>query len=217
MGGVREKCLYSEKELTLTVIRDMADKFPDAQITAIDLSDPQHPWPHNVDFRVDDAQSEWTEPVDHFDLIHIRGLFGSIKDWPELYAQCYRHLKPGGWLEQMEWSVHMESVDGTVGPAFQRWTEDAIRCGQLTEKTTEIAETMAGLISDAGFVNSVEKNYKWPIGTWSKGPSTKNIGYWNLLNWEQGMEGWAIKLFTQVLGVGGCGFLERPSTLTTRS
>ena len=32
----------------------------------------------------------------------MRGLAGSIKDWPELLRQAYLHLKPGGRIELSE-------------------------------------------------------------------------------------------------------------------
>lgn len=60
---------------------------------------------------------------------------------------------------------------------------------------------MAGLIKEAGFVDVVEKRFKWPIGPWSSDPRLKEIGRWNLLNWEEGMEGWVIAPYTRVLGV----------------
>lgn len=61
---------------------------------------------------------------------------------------------------------------------------------------------MAGLMREAGFVDVVEKRFKWPIGPWSSDPKLKEIGRWNLLNWEEGMEGWVMAAYTRVLGVG---------------
>lgn len=57
------------------------------------------------------------------------------------------------------------------------------------------------MITSAGFVDVVEKRFKWPIGPWSSDPRLKEIGRWNLLNWEEGMEGWVIAPYTRVLGV----------------
>lgn len=76
-----------------------------------------------------------------------------------------------------------------------------IECGRRLKKTFKIAEEMAGMISSAGFVDVVEKRFKWPIGPWSSDPRLKEIGRWNLLNWEEGMEGWVIAPYTRVLGV----------------
>ena len=58
---------------------DVADLYPSAIVTGTDLSPIQPTWvPPNVRFEIDDMESEWTYSPDTFDLIHIRGLHGSI-------------------------------------------------------------------------------------------------------------------------------------------
>lgn len=73
---------------------DLADQFPNAQVTGTDLS-PIQPTlvPPNCHFQVDEAGSDWTFLPDSFDLIHIRVLVGAITSWPRLYAQCLRALR----------------------------------------------------------------------------------------------------------------------------
>ena len=184
----------------------MADKFPSAKVIGIDLSlPPPEARPDNVDFMIDDATSGW-EYSNKFDFVHIRGLFGSIADWPALYAQAFKNLNAGGYLEQVEWSVRMKSVDGTLdrNPVLVQWSQNALLLGEQSGKTCEIAEQMEGLIHQAGFVDVVRKTYKWPVGAWSSDPRSKTIGHWNLKNWEEGMEGWALALYTRVFGVGTC-------------
>ncbi|RMY76253.1 hypothetical protein D0863_02088 [Hortaea werneckii] len=182
---------------------DMADRFPTAQVIGTDLSPvPPGMQPHNVTFEIDDCCSEWVFPNDHFDFVHIRGLFGSVADWPKLYREAYRHLRPGAYIEQVEWSVHNRSGNGTLSPnhTLAKFSQNAIQAGTMTGKTFEIAENMAGLIREAGFEDVVEKRFKWPVGPWSTDPKLKEIGRWNLLNWEEGMEGWVMAAYTRVLG-----------------
>ncbi|KAL9532416.1 Methyltransferase [Sphaerulina musiva] len=182
---------------------DIADRFPSAEVIGTDLS-PVQPGmqPDNCHFEIDDCMAEWVYPESHFDFIHIRGLFGSISDWPTLYQQCYSHLQPGGWIEQVEWSIQNRSADGSLRPnsTLAKWSMYGIECGRRLKKTFKIAEEMAGMITSAGFVDVVEKRFKWPIGPWSSDPRLKEIGRWNLLNWEEGMEGWVIAPYTRVLG-----------------
>jgi SAM-dependent methyltransferase len=72
--------------LTATV----ADEYPEADVTGIDLSPIQPNWtPPNVSFLVDDAESEWLYKPGTFDYIHIRHMTSSIRDWPKLLAQAY--------------------------------------------------------------------------------------------------------------------------------
>ena len=197
----------------LTISRDVADKFPECKVIGVDFSNPPSgAQPENLEFIVEDATSEWVYD-DNFDFVHIRGLFGSIADWPALYSQIYQHLHPGGWLEQMEWSVHTKSDDGTLDPSTElgSWGPRAAALADLNGKTAEIAERMAGLIREAGFVDIVEKRYKWPIGSWSSDPVSKKIGHWNIKNWDEGMEGWTMALYTRKAGVRVHHYLSQGS------
>lgn len=183
---------------------DAADKFESAEVLGVDLS-PVGPgsMPANVRFEIDDVCSPWVYPEEHFDFIHIRGLLGSVADWPDLYRQAYKHMAPGAYIEQLEWSPHIRSINGTLSSdsVLRRWTDNMIEIGVRTGKTWEIAENMAGLMGEAGFVDIVEKRFKWPVGPWSSDERMKDIGRWNLLNWEEGMEGWALASHTRVLKV----------------
>ncbi len=95
---------------------DMADEHPESQVIGVDLSPIQPLWvPPNCKFEIDDADSvDWTWPENSFDFIHVRSLFGCISSWPNFYKECLRVLKPGGWLEQSEFSPGFTSDDGTV-------------------------------------------------------------------------------------------------------
>ena len=57
------------------------------------------------------------------------------------------------------------------------------------------------MITDAGFVDVVEKRYKWPLGDWPTDPRLKEIGRWNAHHWMEGMDSWALRLLTQYLNV----------------
>ncbi|KAI9707946.1 MAG: hypothetical protein M1820_004365 [Bogoriella megaspora] len=181
---------------------DMAEKFPEAEILGTDLSPIQADIkPPNVHFEIDDCLSEWTYPPNHFDMIHMRTMMGSIPDWPALYRKCYEHLAPGGYIEQAECSINMQIHEGEISPGsvFETWTKAFYEAGDKWGKTMRTAELMADWIREAGFVDVVERRFKWPVGPWSSDPKLKELGRWNLLNWETGMEGWALALYTRQL------------------
>lgn len=46
----------------------------------------------------------------------------------------------------------------------------------------------------------VEHRYKLPISGWSKDRRLKELGMYNRLYWEQGVEGWCLFLLTRYLG-----------------
>jgi hypothetical protein len=51
-----------------------------------------------------------------------------------------------------------------------------------------------------GFVDIVEKQFKWPIGTWAKDKHFKELGYWYWFNLDVGLEGLLMALSTRGLG-----------------
>ena len=74
-------------------ISDLADAYPAAEVTGIDLSPIQPEFlPPNCKFEIDDCCLDWTFPLNHFDLIHIRCLYGSVADWPRLYKEVYKYV-----------------------------------------------------------------------------------------------------------------------------
>lgn len=173
-------------------------------MTGVDLS-PIQPTnvPVNVRFEVDDMARRWTYPKEHFSYIHVRGLYGSIRDWPTFYEEAYDALEPGGWFEQAEMSVVPISDDGSIpdGHIFKKWGDLSIEAGERFGKSLAIHKDAKELITKAGFEEVKEKVYKLPIGGWSKNPRLKEIGKWNQLHWECGIEAWSIALMTRIMGV----------------
>ncbi|KAA8567514.1 hypothetical protein EYC84_007990 [Monilinia fructicola] len=110
---------------------DFADLFPNASVLGTDLSPIQPDMvPPNCRFEIDDMTEEWTYPPNYFDFIHIRGLFGSIHDWNNLYAQAYKHLKPGGFIQHIEPSLYIHCDDDTVplDSPLHRFAEESGIC-----------------------------------------------------------------------------------------
>jgi hypothetical protein len=67
----------------------VGDTFPSANVLGVDLSPIQPEWvPANVRFMVDDVESPWLHPKDHFDYIHSRHTVMAIRGWPELMRNC---------------------------------------------------------------------------------------------------------------------------------
>ncbi|KAH8744170.1 S-adenosyl-L-methionine-dependent methyltransferase [Hyaloscypha finlandica] len=182
---------------------DFADEFPSAEVIGTDLSPIQPSFvAPNCKFEVDDACAEWTYAPDSFDFVHVRALYGSVANWPAFYTEAFKHIKPGGWIEQLEMSIEFKSDDGTVtnDHIFSVWSRTFIEAGEMFGKTFRIADLAKGYIIGAGFDEVVEKKFKLPVGGWSSDPKYKELGRWNLLHCEQGIEGWAMALLTRVMG-----------------
>lgn len=69
---------------------DFADQYPSAQVIGFDLSPIQPEWtPPNVLFEINDAcEPDWGYRKNSFDFIHVRGMYGSVADWPAFYQQA---------------------------------------------------------------------------------------------------------------------------------
>lgn len=70
----------------------VAEKYPDTTVVGIDTTPhderPIHP---NLTYIISNVAEEWLldDPSMKFDLVHIRGLFAGVEDWPALYKQCF--------------------------------------------------------------------------------------------------------------------------------
>ncbi len=185
--------------------RDFAHQFPRAEVIGTDLSPTQPAWvPPNCKFVLDDAQLPWNFPDNHFDYVHMRLLMGSIKDWPALYKEVYRCLKPSGWFEHQDYDPHVRSDDGSVGPS-SAWNEGGgifIRAGEKLGRTFAVIidHQNVGWMKDAGFQDVAERRLKLPLGGWPADPRWKDIGQCNLVATEQGIEGFALYVLTKVHG-----------------
>lgn len=158
-------------------------------------------------FEVDNVTAEWTFRKNSFDFIHSREMFGSIADWDDYFRQCYIHLKPGGWVEALERGVKPESDDGTVGPDhfWTTWGNTVLAVGETWGKGFDAWEVLKGSMERAGFVDVVQVPMKWPIGPWMEDKRMKELGMWNALRLDTGLEGYVMRLFTMA---GGWSYTE---------
>lgn len=174
--------------------------------------------PPNLQFEVDDFELEWTYGKESFDFIHARALYGSVSDYGALYQRVMDHLKPGGWFEETEVGVVPYSDDDTIkGTTLENWGELSLTAGDRFGRSLRIVDHTKELMEAAGFVNVTYKKFKWPLGPWAKDRKLKEIGFYNRVNWEEGMEGWLMFLFTTYHGVSSTqSFLvwtEHPETI----
>ncbi|KAI8712699.1 hypothetical protein NCS52_01368700 [Fusarium sp. LHS14.1] len=186
---------------------DVADTYPSAEVIGTDISPIQPAWvPPNCKFHIDDAQLEWTYAPETFDFVHIRGLYGSIGDWTELYRQAYRVLLPGGWIEDCEFNITLYSdipaVKNDPDHIFKQWAKVFFEATDRMGKTARIGleGTMRKHMEEAGFVDIHEKNNQVPIGGWSSDPKLKQIGLYNLAFLDESLEGFALFMLKEIMG-----------------
>lgn len=70
---------------------DMAEDYPKAQISGMDISpiQPQKK-PANVEWFTQDLEQEWPFPEEYFDFIHLSLVHGCVSDWGQTMAKMVK-------------------------------------------------------------------------------------------------------------------------------
>ncbi|KAL1987799.1 hypothetical protein VTN96DRAFT_2202 [Rasamsonia emersonii] len=176
-----------------------ADEYPSAEVIGNDLSPIQPTMvPPNLRFLVDDIEAEWVDDGTPYDFIHARYLCYSIKDFKKLLKQCYKHTKPGGWVEFQDWDALARSEDGSMkGTALEKYYEACIPAFEKAGYPTRPGPHLEEWFREAGFVDIHVQKYRVPGGPWPKDQYYKNIGTWMLLNLESAYRAAAMAVLTR--------------------
>jgi len=135
-----------------------------------------------------------------------------------------RNLNPGGWIEILDPCGPGRSDDGTLpeDSALARWNRLFLEASIKAGAPMDIAESYKDFLVEAGFVNVVAVEYKWPVGPWPKEKDAKLLGEcfsslacetlylsdhyrgftgsWVRENIGGGLDAMSLSLFTNVLG-----------------
>ncbi|KAF4495033.1 TAM domain methyltransferase [Fusarium agapanthi] len=183
---------------------DFADEYPEAEVIGSDLSPIQPNWaPPNVKFEIDDATLRWTWDNNTFDFIHIRYLFGAIKDWSSLFKEAYRCCAPDGWIQSAEADVHIRSDDGTTDDldCLKLWAKLFTEGGAALGSPFFVQEgdLQEKGIHAAGFTDIKSIEYKFPIGGWPRDPELASVGNYVRATLENDIEGYTLLLWKTIL------------------
>ncbi|KAF3927404.1 hypothetical protein ABW21_db0205833 [Orbilia brochopaga] len=153
---------------------------------------------YSISFEVDDVESEWTHTPDSFDLIYSRYMLGSIQDWPRLFRQAYKALKPGGYLELLEPDATLRCDDGSLPPEchLAQWNNLFIDAAKKAGRPVTSARDHATAIKEAGYVDIHENILKLPNSPWAKDRHHKEVGGYHMANFLEALEGLSLRLFT---------------------
>ncbi|PGG99485.1 hypothetical protein GX51_06305 [Blastomyces parvus] len=181
---------------------EFADMFPGCEVIGNDLSPTQPSLvPPNLQFMVDDVESDWLYEDTPFDFIHARYLAEAIRDMPRLLKQAYNCTKPGGWVEFHDWDTHPYSIDGALkGTDLQHYYDVVLAAFIKQGYYTQPGKQLEKWFTDAGFVNIHVKKYRVPLGTWAKGEKNKRMGAYNLMQFDEAIEGGAMAVMTRYEG-----------------
>ncbi|KLP06741.1 related to TAM domain methyltransferase [Fusarium fujikuroi] len=152
-----------DQQLESVDLTEFADRHPNVEIVGTDLSPCQPEWvPPNVRFEIDDAALSWTWGDDEFDFIHIRYIFGAIKDWSALFSEAYRCCIPGGWVQSAEADVEFRCDDGTIDkePNLKIYKKLFEEGGKILGNPFFVYDQQVQGFNDAGFEDITTVDYK---------------------------------------------------------
>ncbi|KAL1614208.1 hypothetical protein SLS54_009926 [Diplodia seriata] len=181
---------------------EMAEAFPSAEVIGNDLSPVQPSFvPPNVKFEIDDVEDDWLYSTP-FDYIHCRFMAGSLKDWPRLMAQAFRHTKPGGWVEFQDFEMRFYTQGGDFAPGspLDKWCDELIEGITDAGFDPEPGPKLKGWVEAAGFGNVTHRLLPIPTGTWPKDRGLKEIGAFDLVQFLEGLEAISMRTMTQLRG-----------------
>ena len=178
----------------------MGDANPAVEFIGVDLSAtlPEYT-PPNVMFYVDDVEDEW-HWTHKFDIVHARGITGSVRCWPRLLHQVYHNLRPGGWIVVEDFDIDFFSRDGSIedAHAIREWCTHLQEGAEKTGCSLQYGKQLEKRICDAGFVNATANRATLPIGDWPQNPSLKSIGDCFRTQLEMGLQGMSLRLFNEL-------------------
>ncbi|KAF4982463.1 hypothetical protein FZEAL_1917 [Fusarium zealandicum] len=181
---------------------EFADDHPHAEVIGVDLSPIQPAFvPPNCVYEIDDLEKEWTWKTP-FDFIFCRMMTGSFQDPEDIAKKAYEGLSPGGWYEIQDIQLPVLCDDGTLDPEtspIMKWQEGLIDASKQLGRPLGASDQYKGILERSGFKNVEQTIFRWPTNIWPREKKLKELGKWNLANFDAGLEGVSLALFTRVL------------------
>ena len=111
-------------------------------------------------------------------------------------------MTPGGWAEFQEVDLRYYSEDGSLTESnnVKKWNTSLMDAARRIGRDPCPGPQLENWVKEAGFTNITRRKFKLPIGPWPKDPKLKEIGIYNLVQHLQGLEGFTLRLFCDVLG-----------------
>lgn len=182
----------------------VGDEYPEAEVIGTDIAKIQpSAAPLNVFFEIDDAEEEygWTWPENDFDFIHCRSMQGAFKDWKYIYMEAYRHLKPGGWIEVIDFDDHKALLSYfTEDPEVVNWLKTVLEASKLSGRPRTASHLEPQSLTELGFVEVTTATKTIPMGVWPTDPDARSMGKHFLVTQLSGIEGVSLRPLVETLG-----------------
>ncbi|WP_052889240.1 class I SAM-dependent methyltransferase [Thermogemmatispora carboxidivorans] len=150
---------------------ELAQEFPEAAVVGLDVEQTKvsSSPPANYRFVKGDVLEGLPFDSNWFDFVHQRFLLAAVPlaAWPGVVQELARVTAPGGWIELVEFSIHVSNFV-PAGPATERFLELA---GQLTalrglDSEGEVMRSLDRYLEEAGLLQVKSQRIQVPLGDW---------------------------------------------------
>jgi SAM-dependent methyltransferase len=180
----------------------MAEKYPQCEVFGTDIApiQPTQQVPFNIEFHIENAEEEWIRPANAVDMVHLRNMQGAFSDWPFIYNQAFACIKPGGWIEIIDWEDFFADRNYLTfypeGSAPHVFTKAVLEAAELAGKPRDSQHLKKDRLLEAGFVDIQESVYDLGIGS----RESSSYGKFWLFSLVTGIEATSLRLLTKYLG-----------------
>ncbi|EXK24837.1 hypothetical protein FOMG_18464 [Fusarium oxysporum f. sp. melonis 26406] len=152
-----------------------------------------------------DLEGSW-ETVDlDWDFMHVRTLFGSIQNWPDLYKKMIMHLKPGwGYMEQVEidWAPQCDDDSLPTDSALSQWALKLLDAMDQYGRPMRVnPEKTRQQLALAGFVDISETVIRACYNPWPEDATEKEAARWFNVGLSSGLTALSSAPMVRMLGM----------------
>ena len=148
------------------------------------------------------------EPGWHFsepyEFIHLRNMKGSFSHWEEVYAEIYKSLSPGGWVEVADWDMGAVPIDHATSdpatfpiPTLRKLYASMMEASYKSGRPLGLFYMHSSYLEEAGFTDIQTTHVNVPIGQWADDEEQKRVGKLMLVVLMEGFEASLLRLLTK--------------------
>ncbi|KAF1832781.1 acid phosphatase/Vanadium-dependent haloperoxidase [Decorospora gaudefroyi] len=149
---------------------------------------------------------------DSFELIHMRNMTGAFTHWEEVYAEIYKNLSPGGWIEVADWDLgNLQDIVGRSGeggildgdsvklpmPTLSKLYAGIMEASFKSGRPLGRYYMNPSYLEEAGFKDIQTTNVNVPVGQWVEDEAQRPIGKMMYVLGMELLEPLCLRLLTQ--------------------
>ncbi|KAL6706689.1 hypothetical protein ACN47E_005231 [Coniothyrium glycines] len=138
---------------------------------------------------------------DSFELIHLRNMKGSFAHWEEVYAEIYKSLAPGGWVEIADYDLGQVPLppEGTAipMPTLRKLYASIMQASFNSGRPLGLYYMHPSYLEEAGFEDVKTTHVNVPIGQWGQDEAQRSIGKMMLVLIMETFEANLLRLLTK--------------------